>query len=101
MCVYVCMYTYVYIYICVYVYAYIYIYISILLLWRVKPGLLPAPKLSLSDVLEVVWPRHVAPWPTPVTHYVGFWCRIGNGCPRLNFSLSFFSDNKAMNLQDF
>ena len=65
------------------------------------PGLLPAPKLILSDVFGVVWPYHVAPWPTPVTHSVGFLCRIRNDRPRLNFTVAFFSHNNVTNCQEF
>ena len=35
----------------------------------------------------------LAPWPTPVTHSIGFLCRIRNGRHRLDFSLAFFSHN--------
>ena len=39
--------------------------IYIIFVWRAKPGLYAAPKLCLSAIFGVVWPRHVAPWPIP------------------------------------
>ena len=63
--------------------------IHTILLWRAKPGLLHAPKLSLSAIWGMGWPHNMATWPTPVTHYVGFRCRIGNDRPRLDFSMAF------------
>ena len=63
------------------------------------PGLRTAPKLFLSAVLGVVWPRNVALSPTPSPIWEVCHCGIGNGCPRLDFSLAFFSHNKMVNWQ--
>ena len=40
------------------------------------PGLCPGPKLLLSPVFRVVWPRQVTLGSLELSHHVGCWCRI-------------------------
>ena len=59
------------------------------------------PKALLIACFLVVWLCHMAPWPTPLTHSIGFLCMIRNGRLRLDFSLAVFIHNNVTNWQEF